>query len=37
MNEGLEAVIAKWFDGLEWGSEQPEQLRLFENNGGPLI
>jgi hypothetical protein len=33
MNEGLEEVIAKWFDGLEWGNEKPEQLELFKQAG----
>jgi hypothetical protein len=35
MNEGLEAVISKWFDGLEWGSKEPEQLDLFSSKRGP--
>lgn len=27
--EALEVIIAKWFDGLEWGNEEPVQLDMF--------
>jgi hypothetical protein len=33
--EELEVIIAKWFDGLEWGNEEPEQLDLFRKRRGP--
>ena len=32
MVDHLDQLISNWLDGLEWGSEEPEQLTLFKTN-----